>query len=74
VPAALMNLRKPSSLIKSRFAAAGAGGAANIDLRGRALPNITPDTGRMDKFLIASLRFISVSHYCDYHAIVYSLL
>jgi hypothetical protein len=27
------------------------------------LPSTTPDTGRMDKFLITSLRFISVGYY-----------
>jgi hypothetical protein len=56
-----MNLRNPSSLIRSRFGAEEDeldDEAPSTDPMGSALPNTTPDTGRIDKFLITSLRFI----------------
>jgi hypothetical protein len=69
VPAALMNVRMPSSLNKSRFGAGGEGGEARTESNGKALPIITPDTGRMDRFLITSLRFILVGYYFDNHVL-----
>jgi hypothetical protein len=58
VPAALIKVLIPNSLKMSLFGFDDEQHDVNADPRVKELPKATPETGRIDRFLIACLRFI----------------